>query len=149
MKPIRGRRNQRGSQVVEMAIVLPLLAFLALMVTEGADFVRVHSVLNNAAREGARLSSLQENKGQSAGITAAVQQYITDESSGRVKGTDATITVDQSLQIPADNGSGTVVIMNASKVTVSYTYTFQYLPNFMTAGVPTTLEAESEFRNFY
>ena len=148
MKPIKGPRSQRGSQIVEMAIVLPLLAFLALMVTEGADFIRVHSVLNNAAREGARLSSLQENKGQTAGITAAVQQYITDESSGRVKGTDATVTIDQGSAIPVDNGSGTVVTVTASKVTVTYTYTFQYFPNFTTA-LPTTLQAQSEFRNFY
>jgi Flp pilus assembly protein TadG len=148
MKPIKGPRNQRGTQIVEMAIVLPLLALLALMVTEGADFVRVHTVLNNAAREGARLSSLQENKGQTAGIVAAVQQYITDESSGRVKGTDAKVTVDQGLQIATDNGSGTVM-MGASKITVTYAYTFQYLPNFMTSGLPTTLQAQSEFRNFY
>src|ERR1051326_5973892 len=107
MKLTKGPRSQRGSQIVEMAIVLPLLAFLALMVTEGADFIRVHSVLNNAAREGARLSSLQENKGQTAGITAAVQQYITDESSGRVKGTDATVTIDQGSPTPVDSGRGT------------------------------------------
>jgi|SRR5581483_11483343 len=149
MRPIKGPRNQRGTQIVELALVLPLLAFLALVVTEGADFVRVHTVLNNAAREGARLSSLEENKGQTAGIVTAVQQYITDESSGRLQGSNATVTIDQSLKIPSDNGAGTIIQMGASRVTVTYTYTFQYLPNFMTGAIPSTLQAQAEFRNLY
>jgi len=148
MRPIKGRRNQRGTQLVEMAIVLPLLAFLALLVTEGADFVRVHTVLNNAAREGARLSAQPENQGQTAGIVTAVQKYITDESRGRVPGSSAIVTVVQNLQVSTDNGSGPVM-MGASRVTVTYSYTFLYLPNFMTSSLPLTLQAQSEFRNLY
>jgi Flp pilus assembly protein TadG len=131
-----------------MAIVLPLLAFLALLVTEGADFVRVHTVLNNAAREGARLSAQPENQGQTAGIVTAVQKYVTDESRGRVQGSDAIVTVVQNLQVSTDNGSGPVM-MSASRVTVTYSYTFVYLPNFMTSSLPLTLQAQSEFRNLY
>ena len=148
MKLIKRPQNQRGSQVVELAIVLPLLIFLSLMVTEGADFVRVHTVLNNAAREGARLSAQLENKGQTAGIISAVQNYITNESGGRVDGSKATVDVVQNLQISTDNGAGPVT-MGASRVTVTYSYTFVYLPNFVTSSLPTTLQAQSEFRNFY
>jgi len=148
MRPIKGPRNQHGTQLVEMAIVLPLLAFLALLVIEGADFVRVHNVLNNAAREGARLSAQPENNGQVPGIVSAVQKYVTDESGGRVNGSKASVTVVQNLQVSTDNGSGPVM-MKASRVTVTYSYTFLYLPNFMTSSLPVTLQAQSEFRNFY
>ena len=148
MRPVKGPRNQRGTQLVELAIVLPLLAFLALLVIEGADFVRVHSVLNNAAREGARLSSQPENKGQTSGIASAVQKYITDESNGRVDGTKASVTVVQNLQVSTDNGSGPVQ-MGASRVTTTYSYTFLYLPNFMSNSLPVNLQAQAEFRNLY
>ncbi len=147
MKPTE-RRRQRGTQIVELAIVLPLLCFLALLVTEGSDFIRVHEVLNNSAREGARLSSQPENQGNIAGIQTAVQNYITTESGGRVNGAVATVTVVQNLQVPTDDGSGPVN-MSASQVTVTYAYTFKYLPNFVTGSLPVNLQAVSEFRNLY
>ncbi len=145
MKPTE-RRRQRGTQVVELAIVLPLLAFLALLVTEGSSFVRVHEVLNNAAREGARLSAQQENAGKTAAITTAVQNYITNESGGRVNGAKANVTVVQNLQVPTNDGSGPIN-MDASQVTVTYAYQFKYLPNFVTGGVPVNLQTSAEFRN--
>ncbi len=145
MKPTE-RRRQRGTQVVELAIVLPLLAFLALLVTEGSDFIRVHEVLNNAAREGARLSAQQENAGKTAAIVTAVQNYITNESGGRVNGANANVTVVQNLQVPTNDGSGPVN-MDASQVTVTYAYQFKYLPNFVVGGVPVNLQTSAEVRN--
>ncbi|MGH9557263.1 MAG: TadE/TadG family type IV pilus assembly protein, partial [Terriglobales bacterium] len=62
------RRGERGTQVAELAMVLPLLLFLGLAVTEGEGFVRAHQMLNNAAREGAKFSSLPENLGATAAI---------------------------------------------------------------------------------
>ncbi len=145
MKPT-DRRRQRGTQIVELALVLPLLAFLALLVTEGADFVRVHQVLNNAAREGARLSAQQGMKGNTSAVVSAVQNYITTESNGRVQGSNASVTVVQNLQIPTNYGTGTVN-MDASQVTVTYAYQFKYLPKFVTGGVPVNLQTSAEFRN--
>src|ERR1041385_535103 len=55
------KREARGTQVAELAIVLPLLLFLSLAVSEGAYMIRVHQVLNNAAREGARLAIEEQN----------------------------------------------------------------------------------------
>ncbi len=147
MKPTE-RRRQRGTQVVELAIVLPLLAFLALLVTEGADFVRVHEVLNNAAREGARLSAQQGMQGNTTSVVTAVQNYITNESGGRVQGSTATVTVVQNLLIPTNYGNGAVNIP-ASRVTVTYAYTFKYLPAFVTGNVPVNLQASAEFGNLY
>src|SRR6266404_5519056 len=54
-------RCNRGAEIAEMALLLPLLCFLCFGIIEVSEFVRVHQVINNAAREGARLSSLPEN----------------------------------------------------------------------------------------
>ncbi|MFB3916598.1 MAG: TadE/TadG family type IV pilus assembly protein [Terriglobales bacterium] len=51
------RSKERGTQVAEFAVALPLLLFLVLLVTEGAGVIRAHQVLNNIAREGARFAS--------------------------------------------------------------------------------------------
>ena len=52
------RFGERGTQLIEFAIVLPLIVLLALIVAEGANMFRVYELVANAAREGARLSSL-------------------------------------------------------------------------------------------
>ena len=54
MRPTDSRTRQRGTQLLEFAIALPLLLLLFFVVTEGAGLVRAHQVLNNAAREGSR-----------------------------------------------------------------------------------------------
>jgi Flp pilus assembly protein TadG len=73
------RRRERGTQIAEFAVVLPLLAFLAMVVTEGAGFIRTHQVLNNVAREGARLAAQAENSPyvnpQTDGIIDAMYSY--------------------------------------------------------------------------
>jgi len=54
-------RRQRGSQIVELAVVLPLLVFLTLVIIEGAGLLRAHQVIVNAARETASAAILKEN----------------------------------------------------------------------------------------
>ncbi len=145
------RHRERGTQLLELAIVLPLLALLVLMVTEGADFVRAHNVINNAAREGARLSALKENEGANAQIQAAVQQYVTNEGATQkvhLNGGNASVTVNQAASFTYNNGS-TTVTATASQVTVTFPYTFSYLPNFTGGPMTVTLSATAEFRNLY
>src|SRR5579863_7690257 len=52
------RRKERGTQIVEFAVVLPIIMLLSLAVAEGANMFRVYQLVANASREGARLSSL-------------------------------------------------------------------------------------------
>ena len=44
------RHNEAGSQIVEFAVVLPVLVLMALIVAEGANVFRVYQVVTNAAR---------------------------------------------------------------------------------------------------
>ncbi len=50
-------RRRRGAAVVELAITMPLLALLALGVTEFSQYVNAAQVVTNASRRGARLAA--------------------------------------------------------------------------------------------
>jgi Flp pilus assembly protein TadG len=144
MRPSKPRRGQRGSLIVELAIALPLLAFMAIMVAEGAGLVRAHQVLNNAAREGARLATLPENFAVLADIQSAVASYAANNG---IALEPANVTVDQNLLVPTASG----VSMRASRVTVTYSYPLEYLAALPLATVPrsVTLTGAAEFRNQY
>jgi Flp pilus assembly protein TadG len=148
MKRTKSNRREKGTQIAELAIVLPLLAMLALIVSEGAGLVRAHAVINNAAREGARLSIDPANQGQTSQIISAVQSYITTESNGKLNGVNATITINQAVPISFNNGT-TTLTDTASLVTVTYPYTVQFLPSVI--GGPKTygLQVSAEFQNLY
>jgi len=130
--------------LLEFALVLPLLVLIVMLVLEGSRLVRTHQVLNNAAREGARLSVIKENEGSTDGIIAEVVAYATQNG---VPLTAAGVTVTQKASIPTPSGTP----MSASVVTVTYAYTMNYLSVFAWLGVPTsyTLQGSAEFRNFY
>jgi Flp pilus assembly protein TadG len=151
--------KQAGVQIAELAICLPVLAFLLCMIVDGADFVRTHVVLNNAAREGARIASMCTSSGGCPNIQAAVQTYVAGESASRLPGCSASqlapgnISVNQSVPWAYTNSSGVTINATASQVTITYPYTFCYLPNVSTlfgSGMSNTytLQTSATFRNF-
>ncbi len=165
-------RRQHGSQVVELALLLPLLLLLVLLVTEGAGMVRAYQVVDNAAREGARLSSLQQNKlpGCTTGgidcpcgddcvlslLQGTVRQYAENNGLDPAK---MTVDLSQTCGIPTTGGipnacapcPGTDCAMTASRVGVTYEYDFIFLPRLpgFSFAPQMTLTAESVFRNMY
>ena len=148
MRRTRSWSRERGTQIAEMAVVLPLLVFLTLVVVEGAAFVRVHQVLNNAAREGARLSAQPENEGATTEIANVVRQYAFDNgATASLNDPNLTVTINQNLTIPTGSG----VSIQASRVTVTYPYQLKYLPNvpFFSVQSSINLQGSAEFRNFY
>lgn len=54
---MRRLRSQRGSQVVEFALIGPILVYLVLSIPVFAMFARTWIVISGAAREGARAAS--------------------------------------------------------------------------------------------
>lgn len=138
------RSCQSGTQVVELALVLPILAALAFLVSEGAGLVRVHQVLNNAAREGARISAQWENHGKPDVARSAALAYVNSyvPTSCAPNSTDA--TVDQAYEM---NRGGLTI--TGSKVTVTCQYSMSYLPRLWTDTPATfTLSSTATFRNF-
>jgi hypothetical protein len=59
--PAVGRRAERrkGQTLVEFALVLPIFLLMLFGVIDGGRYVFVNSTLSNAAREGARLGSVE------------------------------------------------------------------------------------------
>jgi Flp pilus assembly protein TadG len=144
MKPTRDRRRERGAQIVELALVLPLLSFLVLAIAEGGNFVRLHQVLNNAAREGARLSSLQENYGK---VSAIQQQVVAYASNNGVSLPPGNVTVNQNATAVLPNGK----VISASTVTVTYSYPLKWVPKIPGFAMPNSvaLSGAAEFENLF
>jgi len=147
-------------------MVLPILVFLAMAVSEGASFVRAHQVLNNAAREGARSAASVENLNgwdpvteQNSVAIQAVCSYLRANSAAFVEwnATQDTTCSDQAFTIqvtrltlidaPKVNG----VAMSGSNAVVVYRYPLQLLPALPWVGLPNPLplRGTAQFRNFY
>ena len=67
-------RQERGAELIEMALVLPLLMLILLGMIDFGFMFREMNVVTNAAREGARTGILPDY--DDADIDARVQQYM-------------------------------------------------------------------------
>jgi Flp pilus assembly protein TadG len=71
--------EERGAELIEMALVLPLLLLIIMGVIDFGFMFREMNVVTNAAREGARAGILPEYQAD-ANVANRVQQYL--EASG-------------------------------------------------------------------
>jgi Flp pilus assembly protein TadG len=119
---IRRLCGEEAAQLVEFALVLPMLLLVVLGIAEfGAIFQR-YEVVTNAAREGARMAVLPGYT--DADVTARVRTYVTQ---GRVPTTVSNPNIAITyVTIPV--GAGLPAI-NAKRVVVTYTHTYTFLPN--------------------
>jgi len=154
MRPVHRRlqHQQRGTALIEMAMVLPLLTLLLLGVVNMGIVIREHQILQNAAREGARYSTLQANRIDEAGdataqalvltkIKTRVQRYLAQE---RITIALSDVTVDQNYTYPVNASPVT-----ASKVTVSYSRSMMLPQSWVWPFGPVTLTGQAVFRNLY
>jgi Flp pilus assembly protein TadG len=159
------RHRQRGVEVAEFAVVLPILLFMVFAVSEGASFIRAHQVLSNAAREAARTAAAAENQngwdaGQQNSIAIQVAcTYLRSNSAAFVKwdATQDTSCSDAAFNIQvarvtlgnAPNVNG--VAISSSRASVTYRYPLQMFPALPWVGLPNPLPltGTAEFRNFY
>lgn len=158
------RRSERGTQLAELAVVLPLLCFLVFTILEGSAFIRVHQVINNAAREGARLSATETSQPSAdtdpvPGIRRAVAGYacnngldlngsgITCTTASFTCGSTA-INVVQNANLGATDDGISII---GSKVSVTCTYHLTYLPALPFFGVAADipLAGSASFRNIW
>ena len=86
----RGPRSERGSQLIEFALVLPLLLLVVLGIMDFGLLFQRYEAVTNAAREGARIAVLQ---GYTApDVEERVKQYLGDAGLS-VTGPQTPITV--------------------------------------------------------
>jgi Flp pilus assembly protein TadG len=137
-----------------MAMILPFLTLLLVGIVNMGLMIREHQVLQNAAREGARYSTLQGNRIDGAGDTAAqdllrtkirtrVQRYLAQEQI-TIALTD--VTIDQNYTYTVAPSPGTVT---ASQVTVSYSRAMLMPTSFLWPFGPVTLKGQAVFVNTY
>jgi Flp pilus assembly protein TadG len=135
-------RSEEGAELVEFALVLPLLLLVMLGIAEFGFMFQRYEVLTNAAREGARIAVLPGYT--AADVQARVSTYLT---AGRVPTTTSNpvvVVTNQALVVPG----GTTISMR--RVTVTYTYSYMFLRGiggWFGGGFTTqTLSAVSEMR---
>jgi Flp pilus assembly protein TadG len=113
-------RSEDGAQLVEFALVLPLLLLVVLGIAEFGFIFQRYEVLTNAAREGARIAVLPGYS--DADVQARVAAYVT---AGRVPttGTNPNVAV-TSVPIPTTPGGP---VLTGKRVTVTYTHSYMFL----------------------
>ena len=140
--------RQQGVAAAELAVVLPLFGILLLGILEVGGMARDHQVLQNAAREGARFSSLSDNeiRGVASVETRIKDRIIKYLANEKITVTEGDITIDQgyTMQVGA-------IYVTGSEITIAYhrPVMFTGLSNWIALGATTTLKGKAVFRNFY
>lgn len=133
-------RSERGAELVEFALVFPLLLLVTLGIVDFGLLFQRYEVLTNAAREGARVSVLPGYN--SADVVARVNQYLQATSLSSVTVNTAVGAVQT---LPAGPSCIRVI-----PVTVSYTHQYTFLGGIMSYFGATltskTLSATSSMR---
>ena len=103
--PAMRRKSERGQALVEIALLLPMLAMIALGVVDLGRAYFAFTTVTNAAREGAACASLGSlcPAGPTAAVTAEVNGQLpggvtTTVTGGASRGSNVTVTVDYSFQ---------------------------------------------------
>jgi Flp pilus assembly protein TadG len=121
LKTARSRwLSEDGAQLIEFALVLPMLLLVVLGIAEFGFIFQRYEVLTNAAREGARIAVLPGYS--TADVQARVAAYVT---AGRVPttGTNPTVAV-TNVAIPTTPGGP---VLSGRRVTVTYTHSYMFL----------------------
>ena len=128
MRRVRRRvRSERGAELIEFALTLPLLLLLVLGIIEFGFLFQEYEVVTNSAREGARLAALIPSAG-----------YTTDEAKARATDYLTAGGLDLAQAIPAPtvvqsqvNITGTPKCVSAYTVTVNYQHPVPFLSGIM------------------
>jgi Flp pilus assembly protein TadG len=135
----QSRRPERGTSVVEMAIVLPLLLTLMFAIGEfGIMFTQYQSLIN-ATREGARTGVLFRGASCAAGtVKTEIATTVSDYMAGTGIQTGALTTTSSG----ECGGAGTQLVVFAA-----FPYAFAALPGLAGLQSSITLSARSTMRN--
>ncbi len=148
-------KGQRGAVAVEMAIVLPLFAILLLGAFEFGDIARTHQVLQNAAREGARLSANLTNciscssdcTVQAATLATMRNRVVAYLQGEKITVNPSDVIVDQNYPIPISG----MPAVKGSHVTINYqrSLIFPGISGLIPSARTMQLSGNAVFRNFY
>ena len=100
-----GRRDERGQATVELALVLPFVALLALLVVQAALVARDAVLVHHAAREAARSTAVDPDPGVAREAAVSSSGLDPDRLQLDVRGrgdTGSRATVQVGYSIPTD-----------------------------------------------
>ncbi len=109
------RSSERGAELVEFALVMPLLLLIMFGIFDFGLLFQRYEVLTNAAREGARLAVLPGYS--DADVSARVATYL--QAGGVPAGATTTLAIE-----PVTAGGRT---FNVARVTVVYQHRFTFI----------------------
>lgn len=116
--PVRVAFDERGSQLIEMAFVFPLLMILVAGMADFGFMLQRFQVVSNAAREGARLGA--DPNETAATVEAQVNAYLT---AAGVSTQNAAVAVTTTAVVPGGGASN----FPARQVVVTVPYTFVFI----------------------
>jgi Flp pilus assembly protein TadG len=139
---------EKGAAIVECALVLPALLLILVVCIDLGLLMREHQVLQNAAREGARVACLPVNPAGSQD-PATLDQMVKDRVTGYLQGENITvaagnITVDRQYSMMV--GASTIY---TSRVTVNHTRSLLLSGGSLLPIGQVTLHGAAVFRNLY
>jgi len=120
MAPLRLRRLlncQKGAELIEFALVFPLLLLVMFGIMDFGMLFQRYEVLTNAAREGARIAVLPGYA--QADVTARVTQYLTASRMTAVP--TLTFAAPQAVNV----GGGACITLTG--ITVAYPYQYLFI----------------------
>jgi Flp pilus assembly protein TadG len=120
-------RCERGAELVEFALTLPLLLLLVLGIIEFGFVFQEFEVVTNAAREGARIGALMPSAGyKTTDVQARVKDYL------EAGGLDlANLETDPTVNTTAVPITGTTKCFPAVTVTVEYDHPVLFIGGIM------------------
>lgn len=134
--------GHEGAILVEMAFTLPILALIFLNIIDLGLMIRQYQVLQNAAREGARVSAIPIN-----------QIYLQSDPCGTsnlVKDTVVSYCAQERISITRDNVTINQIYSGcASEITVTYARPMLLIGAPLLPTNTLTLTGRSVFSNFY
>jgi Flp pilus assembly protein TadG len=142
----RDRGRERGAELIEVAITLPILLLISVAIFEFGRAFQTWEVLTNAAREGARVAVLPGAAADAAEARARAYMQagmLSNEAS-------ATVSVNRNVSVSIGGGQNAT----ASRVTVSYPFSFivlnpvaRLIDPSATTGTPITITTSTTMRN--
>lgn len=128
--------HERGSQIVEFALLLPVLAFMTMMILDGGRLLTTYSALKNGVREASIYAVANGVTPSDGSATAKISSVIQTESNGFLQSGQVT-----SVVINDVSQSG----WNQTLREVTVTYQFQFVNPVLTSPI---FGASSNNRNF-
>lgn len=141
---VRRLRSERGAELIELALVLPILLLVFAGIVDFAFVCQRMLTLNNAAREGARIAVLPGYS--EADVQNRVTQYVR-EGTGDKTASPTTVLTPVTIDPP-----GPTPAFPAAQVTVTMTHTYVVLGPVLglfggSFSSTVTLSARSTMRN--